>query len=71
MKTTRVPDPLGSALFLEAGSGSAFKSQFRTFRGSKMELWRAVDAQNGGPEGLRPVVADSHHLDEEQDPDPH
>jgi hypothetical protein len=27
----------------------------------KMEAWR----------GYRPVVADSHHLDEEQDPDPY
>ncbi len=42
-----------------------------------MEPWRDVDAQNGGvglkekPRGVfRPVVADSHHLDEEQDPDP-
>jgi hypothetical protein len=45
-----------------------------------MEPWRAVDARNGGVEaqngGLewrvcRPVVADSDHLDKEQDPDPH
>jgi hypothetical protein len=45
-----------------------------------MEPWRAVDAnyggveaQNGALESLhyRPVVADLHHFDEEQDPDPH
>ncbi len=44
-----------------------------------MEPWRAVDthnrgveAQNGAVEGLLTtvVVADSHHFDEEQDPDP-
>jgi hypothetical protein len=45
-----------------------------------MELWRAVDAgnragveaQNGAIDGLycRPVIADSHHFDKEQDPDP-
>ncbi len=31
-----------------------------------------MDAQNGAGEGLysRPVVADSHHSDEEQNPDP-
>ncbi len=63
----------GSALEWKGGSGSALKSKFRSFRGSKwsrggswkwrlkMEAWRA----------FRPVVADSHHLDEEQDPDPH
>jgi hypothetical protein len=28
--------------------------------------------QNGGPgESTKPVVAASHHFDEEQDPDPH
>ncbi len=32
---------------------------------------RGVEAQNGALEGHRPVVADSHHFDEEQDPDPH
>jgi hypothetical protein len=33
----------------------------------------AVDAQSESPKGLycRPKVTDSHHLDEEQDPDPH
>ncbi len=45
-------------------------------------MYRAVDAhsrgleeaQNGSLEGLqyyRLVVAESHHFDEEQDPDPH
>jgi hypothetical protein len=41
-----------------------------------MKPWRAVEAQNGGVEAQngargvsRPVHADSHHLDEEQDPD--
>ncbi len=29
-----------------------------------------VKAQNGAVEGLWPVVADLHHLDEEQDSDP-
>jgi hypothetical protein len=48
-----------------------------------MEPWRAVDAPNGGSKlgrggskmeawrFCRPVAADSHHLDEEQDQDPH
>jgi hypothetical protein len=61
----------------KAEPGSALKSKFRSFRGTKyrrggpwtltmvarrlkMELWRVY----------RPVVADSHHFDEEQDPDP-
>ena len=42
-----------------------------------MELWWAVDAhnrgvkaQNGVKEGRR-VAADSHHFDQEQDPDLH
>jgi hypothetical protein len=29
------PSPKGYALFLEAGSGSALKSKYRSFRGSK------------------------------------
>jgi len=39
-----------------------------------MEPLRAVDPQNRAVEAWtvrRPGVADSHHLDEEQDPDPH
>jgi hypothetical protein len=43
-----------------------------------MELWRALDTHNGGLDAqmeawriCRPVVADSHHFYEEQDPDPH
>ncbi len=45
-----------------------------------MELWRVLDAHSRGVESqmepwrvCRPVVADLHHLDEEQvpDPDPH
>ncbi len=43
-----------------------------------MEHWRAIDAHNGGAGRLKmgpwrvfkPVVADSHQFDEEQDPDP-
>jgi len=74
-------------LFLEAESGSALKSKFRSFE--------AKNAQNGAVEGrvrskvdgwrlkieawrlkmeawsvFWSVVADSHHLDEEQDSDP-
>jgi hypothetical protein len=30
-----------------------------------------LEAQNGALEGNKPVVADSQHFDEEQDPDPH
>jgi hypothetical protein len=65
-----------SALFLEAGSGSA--SKFRSLQGSKwsrggpwtlkMEAWRL------NMEALRvcrPVFADLHPFVEEQDPDPH
>ncbi len=39
-----------------------------------MEPWRPVDAGNGGMEDQngvsRPVVADSHHIDEKHNPDP-
>jgi hypothetical protein len=42
-----------------------------------MEIWRAVDAHNGGIESqneavedCRPVLAESHNLNTEQDPDP-
>jgi hypothetical protein len=58
-------------------TGSALKSKLRSFRGQKwspggpwmrtMEVWRLK------MEPLmfcRLVVADSHHFDEEQDPDP-
>jgi hypothetical protein len=51
-----------SALFLEAGSGSALeikswfririKVQIQKFYRLKIEKWRAVDAQNGALEGL-------------------
>jgi hypothetical protein len=44
----------------------------------KMESWRVLDAHNGGVKyqngavGLYlPVVADLHHRNEKQDPDPH
>jgi hypothetical protein len=57
---------------LEAGSGSVFEAKFRSFRSSKC----ALDAHNGGVEVkngalkvYRPMVADSHHIEEEQDPD--
>ncbi len=43
-----------------------------------MESWRVLDAHNGGVKyqngavGLYlPVVADLHHRNEKQDPDPH
>jgi hypothetical protein len=49
--------------------------KFRGFRGSKWSL-ETVDAQNGGVEAqiepwrvCRPVVINSHNLDDEQDPD--
>jgi hypothetical protein len=35
-----------------------------------MEPRRAMDGQNGAVEGLWPVLADSHHSDDEQDPGP-
>jgi hypothetical protein len=61
-------------LFLETGSGSKVKIQELSWL--KMEPWKAVGAQKGGMKAqyggfFRPVVADSHHHDEEQDPDPH
>ncbi len=37
----------------------------------KGATWWAVDANNGGVEGCRPVVVDLHHFGEELDPDPH
>jgi hypothetical protein len=62
------PDPHVSALFfLEAGSGSALKSlggpwmlTIKAWR-PKMEPWKL----------WREEVADFHHLDKEQDPNPH
>jgi hypothetical protein len=42
-----------------------------------MELFRAVDAYKAVKtqyevlEACRPVIEDSHHIDKEQDPDPH
>ncbi len=40
-----------------------------------MEPWRTMDAHNEGKmepwRFCRPVVVDSHHFDEDQDPDPH
>jgi hypothetical protein len=56
------------------------KVKIRELLRLKIELWRAVDAHIGDVEiqmepwsVCRPVVADSHHFDEEQDldPDPH
>ncbi len=51
---------------------------FRVKSRIKMEPWRALYAPNRGmrlkmePRRVcRPVVADLHHFDEEQDPDPH
>jgi hypothetical protein len=47
------------------------KFKIQELRRLKLEPWRAVDAPNGDVEWrvTRPVVADSHHFDE--DPDPH
>jgi hypothetical protein len=102
----RVPVQYGTAFFLAAGSGSAFKIQellrlkmepwrlnLEAWRlkwrlEAQMEAWRLKWRPGGSDRGLeaqmeawrlkmepwracRPVVADSHHLDEEQDPDPH
>jgi hypothetical protein len=71
------PDPFGSALILQAVSGSALKSKFRSFRGSKesrggpwtlsMEAWRL---KMKPWRVYRPVVIHFRHFDEEQDPDP-
>ncbi len=46
-----------------------------------MELWRAMDAHNGGFEAqngaldlwsvCRPIISDLHLFDKKQDPDPH
>jgi hypothetical protein len=79
------PDPHGSALFFDAGSGSAIdqKSWNRIcikfkIQKLKAEPWRAMIVHNEGLENKielwranRPVAADSHHLEEELDPDPH
>ncbi len=51
-----------SELEWKAGSGSIRASRLKIYAWRlKMEVWRVC----------RPVVADSHQLDEEQDPDPH
>jgi hypothetical protein len=54
------------------------KVKFKKLYRLNMEPWRAVDAYNGGMEAKNGAVeslwfsaADSHHFDEEQDPDPH
>ncbi len=65
-----------SALELRAGSGSALKSKVRT-RSERLKK-RATDAHRWRPGGskwspggvYRPVVADSHHFDKDQDPAP-
>jgi hypothetical protein len=60
-------------------SGSELKSKFRSFSGSK---WSHAGPWTHSMEACRikkivpwrvcrPLVADSHHFDEEQDPDPH
>jgi hypothetical protein len=58
-------------------SGSALKPKYRFFRGSKWSRdgpWSLImDAWRLKMEACivcRPVVANLHHLDEEQDPDP-
>ncbi len=65
----------GSALKWKAGSGSSIESKFKTFRGLKGSHWRPWTLTLGlkiKPRRVcRPAVADSHHFDEEQDPDPH
>jgi hypothetical protein len=60
------PDPLGSVSFWEAGSGSALKSEFRSFRGSKWTRGGPCTLTSGGAKMepcrvCRPVVADSYH----------
>jgi hypothetical protein len=55
----------GPALEGKSGSRSASKSKFYSYRGSK---WN-----HGGPwtrSVCRPVIADFHHFDEKQAPDP-
>jgi hypothetical protein len=62
---------------IREGSGSALKSKFRSFRGSKMEPWtltmEAWKFKMKASRVCRTVVADSHHPDveQDQDPDPH
>ncbi len=66
------PDPYGSALFLEVGFRSPFKSNFRSFRGSKKSRRRPWTLTMEAWMVCRPVIADSHDkFDNEQDPDPH
>ncbi len=67
----------GSALEWKAGSGSSFKSKFRSFWGSKCSRegpWTlTVDAGRLKIEpwwDCRPVVAASHQFNWEQDPNP-
>jgi hypothetical protein len=49
----QIPDPHGSAFFeslmrVRIRIRTEVKSKFRSFRGSKKEWWRAVNAQNEG-----------------------
>ncbi len=64
----------GSALEEKAGSGSgsALKSKFRSFRGLKWSRGRWQSRFKIEPwRFCRQFVADSHQVDEEQDPEPH
>jgi hypothetical protein len=60
----------------KAGSVSASKSKFMSFRGSKWSLgepghlkWRCWRLKMEPWRACAPVVADSNHFDKEQDPD--
>jgi hypothetical protein len=62
---------VAGSITLMSKSGSAIVKIQKHYR-----LHTAVDAHNRGSKWspwsvYRPVVADSHHFDEEQDPDPH
>ncbi len=78
-------EPHGSASFLEAGTGSALESKKLDLDPLQGKNSESFEAQNRTVEGRvwswrlkmtpwrvsRPVVAEFHHFDEEQDPDPH
>jgi hypothetical protein len=62
MFLTRVADP--DLHESEAGSQSAFKSKFRSFRGSNWSYGGPCMLTNEQWRFCRPVVPDSHHFDE-------
>ncbi len=68
-----VADPDGSAILLKLDPDPHHIQNSEALRRLKMEPWTVESSRfKMGPWRVRtPVVADWHHFDERQDPDPH